>query len=744
MATIHTSIQLEDRMSRQFAAINMAMSSTIDYMQQMNTVSGNMIDTSALDHAQREIQQMEGYYNQLEQEILQSDRAQGELNRTISQGENMAKGFLGAIGAIAGAYLSFQGLKNVIGISDEMTSTTARVQLLVDDMPLIPEQTANVNFNALGMSDIDAAQQLIYESAQRSYSSFKDTADMVSRIGSNAGDAFGSVAEVVAFSEIIQKQFGIAGANANEASNATLQLSQALASGVLRGDELNSIFEQAPNLIHSIADYMDEPIGRIREMAADGMITADIVKNAMFAAADDVNSKFESMPITWGNLWTYFQNGAQRTFGDVLGYINEIANSKRMKEFVDNMVNNLTIISGVAMGALDSLTTVGSFLYDSWSAISPLLTGASIALGGLAVALGAVVAAKMATALWASIATTATVLYAAATGVGTGATWSMVAAAWGLNTALAANPVFLVVMGIMLLIAVIYAAVGAYNHFADESVSATGLIMGALATAGAFIANVLFGIAEIAFGVIEYLYNNWIAFANTFANIFNDPVAAVIRLFGELGDNVLGVIEKIASAIDFVFGSNLANAVAGWRSELAGLVNWAAEEYGNGKYEVLFEELDVTKTLEDFGLRAERFNYGDVWDSSYDWGANLFNADKFGLDQEITQDYDALANLANLNEMAATLGGIEDAVKDTAGNTAKLKDSIDLSQNDLKYLRDAAERTSINRYTIDYKIDIKNDNHINSELDIDGIVDRFGEKVEEVASSLAEVGSMDV
>lgn len=739
MATIRTSIQLEDRMSRQFGAINSAMISTIEYMEQMNSASGNMFDTSAMQNAQIELRQMESYYAQMEQEIMQAEDAQRDYNRTISQGENTARSLLGTLGALVGAYLSFEGIKKTIGLSDELTSTTARVQLLVDDMPLIPDQEANVDFNALGMSNIEAAQQLIYESAQRSYASFKDTADMVSRIGSNAGDAFESVAEVVAFSELVQKQFGIAGANANEASNATLQLSQALASGVLRGDELNSIFEQAPNLIHSIADYMGEPIGAIREMAADGLITADIVKNAMFAAADDINNKFDSMPITWNKLWTYFQNGAQRVFGNVLGYINQIANSERMKEFVDNTITNLAILSSVAMGALNAMTTVGSFLYDNWSAISPIVTMVSFAVGGLALALGAVVAAKMATALWTSIATTAAVLYAAATGAGTGATWSMVAAAWGLNAALAANPVFLIVMGIMLLIGVIYAAVGAYNHLAGESVSATGLIVGALATAGAFIANVLFGIAEVAFGVIEYLYNNWIAFANTFANMFNDPVGAVIRLFGELGDNVLGVIEKIASAIDFVFGSNLASAVAGWRSELAGLVNWAAEEYGNGKYEVLFEELDVTKTLEGLGIRAERFDYGNVWDSANDWGANLFNTDKLGVDQAITHDYGALANLANLDNIASTLGGIEDAVKDTAGNTAKLKNSIDFSKDDLKYLRDAAEQKSINRYTTEVKVDMSGmNNSINSELDIDGIIHHLVNGTEEAMNSIGE------
>lgn len=305
MATIRTAIQIQDRLSQPMRTMHSAVSMMVNQMEAMHTASGTMFDTSTIALMRRELATAASSMNQIQEEIRSADNAQRGLNNRIRDGTDKMNGLLKKVGALIGAYLTLQGLGKVIEISDELTNTKARVQLLVEDMPVIPNQLAKVDFGLGDMSDVELAQQLIHDAAQRSYSSFKDTADMVARIGTNARDAFGNVGEVVAFTELVQKQFGIAGASAVEASNATIQLSQALASGVLRGDELNSIFEQAPNLISTIADYMGEPLGKIRELAADGKITASIVKNSMFAATDEINKKFDSMPVTWSQMWTF-------------------------------------------------------------------------------------------------------------------------------------------------------------------------------------------------------------------------------------------------------------------------------------------------------------------------------------------------------------------------------------------------------------------------------------------------------
>ncbi|MER2006725.1 MAG: tape measure protein [Psychrobacillus sp.] len=716
MATIRTSIMIEDRMSQQFAAMNMAMLSVIDSFEQMESASGNAIDVSAMRHAQSELQRLESTFNRVESEIRQSERAQESFNRDLRTSDDLAKNLLGSIGAILGAYLSLQGLGEVVGLSDEMTSTTARVQLLIDEMPLIPEQSINAKITNLDMTELEKANQLIFEAAQRAYSSFKDTADLVTRIGMNAGDAFGSTTEVIAFSELVQKQFGIAGASAVEASNATIQLSQALASGVLRGDELNSIFEQAPNLIMSIADYLEVPIGAIRDMAADGEITADIVKKAMFTAADDINKKFDSMPVTWGQTWTVFKNEALMAFSGVLRYINEIANNENFKVMFEGLKQSLYTIAAITMQALEILGEISGFLYENWSIIGPIILGVAGAMIFLSTYL---MAARVAILL-------------------------ITAAHWAWNIAMSANPIALIIAGIIILIGIFYAAIGAINHFAGTSLNATGMIAGAFAVLGSFIANVFFGLLQLLFGIIEMIANKFISLGNLLGNVFNDPVAAIIHLFGDLGDNVLGVIEKIASAIDFVFGSNLASAVAGWRSELAGLVNWAAEEYGNGEYEVKFEKLDMNEIMSDLGVGLDHFEYSSAWDTGYDWGSDLFNTDSKA-PEPITTSYDDLAALSGMSDMANALDDMKDPGKETAKNTKKLADKVTILTDDLKYLRDLSEREAINRYTTaEIKIDARSENHISSEADLDGIIDGLVEKLEEAAEMAAEGGEVDV
>lgn len=756
MATIQTSILIEDRMSKQFAAMNMAMLSVIDSFEQLESVSGNAIDVTSLRHAQRELQNVEASFNQIEQEIQQSERAQESFNRDIQASDGGAKKLLGTLGAIVGTYLSLQGAGEVIRISDEMTDTTARVQLLVDDMPLIPEQTVDVNFNLNGMSEVEQAQQLIFESAQRSYSSFKDTADMVSRIGSNARDSFGSISEVVAFTELVQKQFGIAGASAAEASNATIQLSQALASGVLRGDELNSIFEQAPNLIQTIADYMGVPIGSIREMASEGKITADIVKNAMFSASDDINAKFESMPTTWSQIWTNMKNEALWAFREVLSYINDIANSETMKSFLQDMKGQLSVLAEYAMQALQMMTSIGSFIYENWSLIAPIVGTATAAIVAYGVALGVVKLAEIASTVWKGLMTLATGLYTATSWESVKATLSETGAIWGLNAALAASPIFWVVMGVMLLIGVLYLAVAVINHFAGTSISATGIIAGAFMALGAYIYN-----------IIAFMWNLFASIAEFFVNVWQHPIYSVKALFVNIADTALSMAESMIGSFDSA-ATNLANMFIDGANMAIKAINWVIDALNNvpgidiGKVGEINHRTSVKADISN--LRNQMNDWlgetpSDYWEApkldlksipdsfmaGYDWGANLFNSDKFQEDDQLTDKFEKLTGMSGIDSLNSGLGGLEDAGKDTAANTGKLADSVTLLEEDLKYLRDIAERESINRYTTaEIKVDMKNENHINSEMDIDGVIDRFGERVEEVVSVLAEGDGDDV
>jgi ABC-type multidrug transport system fused ATPase/permease subunit len=285
---------------------------------------------------------------------------------------------------------------------------------------------------------------------------------------------------------------------------------------------------------------------------------------------------------------------------------------------------------------------------------------------------------------------------------------------------MALNPVSIVVMAIILLISLIYSAIAVINKFTGANISATGVIVGALTSAVAFVWNLFLGLVDMVLGLLNYLVNPFIAFANFFGNLFRDPIGAIIRLFGDMADNVLGIIESIAKAIDKVFGSSLADTVSGWRTGLDAKIEAFANEHGNGKYEQVMEELNLDSST--FG--AERWAYGDAWDYGYELGEGLGDkvSDMFGGD---ALDY-------TYEDLMSKVGDIDD-------NTSAISDSMDITSEDLKYLKDLAERDTINRFTTaEIRIEQTNNNNINSEMDIDGVVDKLTEGVNEAMEKVAE------
>ena len=340
----------------------------------LNRAVENM-DVEAANQAYLRLSQTVG---NTERYIRDNVDEQGRFNREIEEGTNEANSLTQTIKGAVAAYVSIQSIGKVLNISDELVQTTARIDLMND-----------------GLQTTDELVGMIYAAAQDSRGSFNDMADVVARFGNNAKDAFSSSAEVVAFADLVQKQMTIAGASTSEASNAMLQLSQGLASGTLRGDELNSIFEQAPNLIQNIADYLDVPIGQIREMASEGELTADIVKNAIFASADDINAKFEAMPMTFGQLWQAFQNDALMAFQPVLQRLNELANSEQFQVFIDNAIGLMAGLAEVALTIFDVIMQIGTLIADNWSMISPIVYGVTAALAAYVAYMAIVKAVEM-------------------------------------------------------------------------------------------------------------------------------------------------------------------------------------------------------------------------------------------------------------------------------------------------------------------------------------------------------------
>lgn len=703
MATIRTAIALYDGVTSPLRNMQKAMGIVLNSFESMQRASSNAVDVSAIQEAREELARAETAFDSIEQNIRDANDQQQRFNRSIRDGSSAADGLWQKMKGIAATVGGMIGLKQALGTSDQLTQTNARLN------------NALIKFDDGG--SIKELEAKVMASAQRSRAYYMDTAAAVAKLGTNARDAFTNMDEVIAFSELVNKSFVIGGAGAQEQSAAMLQLTQAMASGVLRGEELNSIFENAPGIIQSIAKYLDVPIGQIRTMASEGQITADIVKNAMFEAADDIENKFSNMPKTWGQIWTGMKNKALSIFAPILNKLNQIANSSKFEAVSNGVIGALAAIASVATVVLDLLINGASWVVDNWSWLSPVIYGVAAALG---VYYGAQLAANTVGLISKGVHIAmagAKMIQLAATGALTAATVAETAAQYGLNAALYACPLVWIIILIIALVALFYAAVAAVNKFAGTSVSATGIICGAFMAALAFIGNIFIALWNVAAEVFVLIYNLVATVANFIGNVFNDPVGAVCRLFFDLADTVLGVLQALASAIDAIFGSNLAGAVQGWRDSLGG---WVDETFGKGT--------EVMAKMSADDLKLDRFEYGAAFDLGYNFGE--------GIDSKVSGLFDGSAmDSMGAFDIGNTLDGIYGNTGDTAGNTAAMSDALDITEEDLSYLRDIAEREAINRFTTaEIHVEQHNENHISKDADLDGIMDAwandFAEKLD--------------
>ena len=706
MATIRTAIALYDGVTAPLKSMHKAMNIVLNSFEAMQRASGNSVDTSAIREAREELARAGAAFDSIEENIRNAGNQQDRFNRRIRDGTTAADGLWSKLKGIAATVGGLAAVKKILGVSDDLASTRARLNLIVDDGGSVSE-----------------LEKKIMASAQRSRSAYFDTASAIASLGANAGAAFANTDEIIAFMEQINKQFVIGGASAQGQSAAMLQLTQAMAAGALRGEELNSILDNAPGIARAIESYMGIAEGSIKQYAEQGLITAEVVKNAMFAAADETNAKFESMPKTWAQIWTSMQNKALSIFAPILTKINQIGNSERFAQVTDGIINGLAGIASVATVVLDLLIGGAALVVDNWSWLAPIVGGVATAF---LVLNGAMIAYKTVTGIVNALETVKAARLAmttVATGAQTTATFAQTAAQYGLNAALMACPLTWIIILIIALVALFYAAVAAVNHFAGTSVSATGLICGAFMAALAFIGNIFVALWNLVVDVFVMIYNLVATVANFIGNVFNDPVGAVARLFFDLADTVLSVLQALASAIDTIFGSNLAGSVQGWRDSLGG---WVDSTFGKGE--------EVMEKLNAEDLHLGRFEYGAAFDMGYEFGQGVEDTIGGLFDFSAMDSLGAADGLDAFN-LGNTLDGIYGNTGDTAGNTAAMSDALDIAEEDLAYMRDIAEREAINRFTTaEIKVEQHNENHISKDTDLDGIMDAwandFAEKLD--------------
>lgn len=694
-----------DNANAELEQLRMQLNQAIQEQNSLNQAIQNM-DVSAANDAYLHLSQTVG---NTERYIRDNVDEQGRFNQEISAGTQQANELTNTIKRAVAAYVSIQSVGKALNISDELVQTTSRLNMMNDGVQTTAELV-----------------NMVYAAAQDARGSFSQMADVVARFGNNAKDAFSSSEEVVAFADLIQKQMTIAGASTQEAANAELQLSQALGSGVLRGDELNSIFEQAPNLIQNIADYLDVPIGKIREMAADGELSADVVKAAIFSAADDINSKFNEMPMTWGQIWQSMQNTALIAFQPVLQRLNDLANSEAFQTFIQGAIEAMATLANILLNVFEIAASVGAFIGDNWSIIAPIIYGVIAALGAYLAIMGIVNAI---TAISAAIDATK----AAADALAAGQTFLWTVQQYGLNAALAACPITWIIVLIIALIAIIFAVCNAIAKMTGIANSGFGVITGGVNVVIQFFKNLGLTVANIALGI----GNAIAALASNMMTAFHNAICNVQSWFYNLLSTALSVIEGICAALnklpfvefDYSGISSAADDYAAKASEAAG----NKEDYQS--ISDAFNEGFTTFDAFQDGWASDAFNAGAAWgDGIADKVSNFSLSDVFGqTDIPNVGDYTSGFNDAIANS------GVGDSIGNIDDNTGKIKDSLDVTEEDLKYLRDIAEQEAINRFTTaEVTINQTNNNNVSSDTDLDGFItaldDAMGEAIDEVTN----------
>ena len=708
MSTIQGSIMLMDAMSTPLNNIVGAINTTIVALQNVNNTDVS-IDTSRLANAQTMIVQAGAQLSEIEKNIQRRIQdnvvEQNKFNTALSQGVNKADSLYGKIKSFIGLYAGIQTLKVGLDTSDNISQTMARLNLMND-----------------GKQTTDQLQQAIFQSAQNSRAGFLDIASVVSKLGLLAPQAFNSNMETVKFSELMAKSFKVGGATTSEQTSGMYQLTQAMASGRLQGDEFNSIMENAPLLAQAISKYTGKSIGDLKEMSKEGLITSDVIKNAVFAMSDEINTKFNSIPQTFGDVVNKIKNNAVNSFMGISSTMSNIFNSQRFQGFIDGVSSVIDKAFIMINWLIKGISTVGTVLYEIWGPIQPILVTVLGLLTAYKLVMGFI-------AVKTAIATGITTIYNLALlakqtmlGAVSVALAKATAAQTGLNIAILTCPITWIIAGIALVVAAIYGVVAVFNKITGKAYSATGLIVGCFYWMGGMIYNIIAAAWNKLAQTFISIYNLGVSIAEFFANVFKHPIRAVAHLFANFINFLIDKVKFLGSIIDTICGTNVVGRLETVQTAIG---DWVNEKVGGN--EITLKRMDATQVMMD------RVGLKDMYNKGYEKGSNF---SLFGKNAETGIDTNTEFGNSTNPEVAKS----NDLLKNIDKNTKKAGDMLDLSHDEISYLRDLAEREAINRFTTaEVKVDVGGiTQHVSSALDLDDIVDYMTNRMEESIAIAAE------
>ena len=479
--SVQNTIRLNDKMTPVLRSIMKALDATIKAMSEIDGVSSRSFKRAetAARQASRAVEQ---FGVQAQNSPNKGRKSQDAYTQSVRRSNDALSELIEKAKAWAVAYGLMQGGSMLVNAGDQYIGSKAQLDLML-----------KMNNSQKTAAEL---QEQIYAAAQRSLGSYREMSKQVGKLGMLASEAFdGNTDEMIAFSELLNKQFSLVKATPWEKSAASYQLTQAMASGRLQGDEFRSIIENAPMLAQTIQDYMGLTGQAFKDASKNGEITADVIKNALFSVAKETNEMFKNMPLTFGELWIQIVNKIDRGLERVYERLGKLWNNSDFQQFLDIVVNGFIIMSHAAIYAMNAFGAVGKWVIEYWELIAPIILGITAAYTYFFATQAIGWAKTIGLMLW----------KIAVDWMETGAILAMYAAQNGLNVALAMCPLSWIVYGIIALIAVVYIVIAAINKFAGTSISATGIIAAAVAGAVAVIWNIILALGEFIWGVIFVL-----------------------------------------------------------------------------------------------------------------------------------------------------------------------------------------------------------------------------------------------
>lgn len=616
--------------------------------------------------------------------IQEAAEEQEKFNKKLEGGSDAANKLTGMLKKALITYASFRSVKAFVGLSDEMTQIKARLNAIND-----------------GQQTTLELQNMVYESAQRARGEYKTTLDIVSKLGAQAKAAFSSNKETIAFAENLNKLFTISGTSAQGMESVMYNLTQAMASGVLRGQDLNAVMANTPQLLQIVSEYMGEPIGRIRKLAEEGQLSADVIKNALLGATDDINAQFEKMPMTFSQIGVSLKNQFINSIEPALQRLNDFANSDKFKVFVDRASTAIGVLANVIVSVTEKAVNFGNFLADHWGIVEPVIWGLAGAFGGLELATVALTIKTMA-----------------------------------LNTVLSSNPIYLILTAVGIAIAFFVKWI---NSIGGVQVAYLMMVNGIKNYMASFVIHNkqqlsiitaqwdLFkvGILRVKNGVLNVLDAMKVQGLIIVENFLNGVIAGINRLI-KLVNVIPGVSIDTLDKISISAGAKAQAQAAEnkrQREEVAQIAenkvkaDKATRDDNIKKLEIKYDKEKFVREKEITKLQSEK---------------KKASAEKANFNQKFD-----IPAYADMPDIAKDVKAGKDAAKGTKKNTEKLKDGIEVKNDDISYLKDLAEMRAIQNFSFD-KIEVVANNNfgdVHETADLDGWMDNLTDNLSEAVNA---------